>query len=39
LEETRPLALQYQALIAADVKSDTHKLYDFGAFDAVGPAV
>lgn len=27
-----PLAQQYQALIAADVKADTHKLYPLEAF-------
>jgi hypothetical protein len=30
-----PLATRYQALIAADVKTDTHKLYSFEDFDAV----
>jgi len=29
-----PIAMKYQALIAADVKSDTHKLYGFEGFDA-----
>ena len=29
-----PIATKYQALIAADVKSDTHKLYGFEGFDA-----
>jgi hypothetical protein len=31
-----PIALTYQALIAADVKSDTHKLYGFEDFNAAG---
>jgi hypothetical protein len=31
-ERLAPLAQQYQALIAADVESDTHKLYSFPAF-------
>jgi hypothetical protein len=29
-----PLATQYQALIAGDVKADTRKLYSFDAFQA-----
>jgi hypothetical protein len=32
-----PLATRYQALIAADVKADTHKLESFAAFEG-GPA-
>src|SRR4029079_5154649 len=28
------IALRYQALIAADVKADTHKLYGFDGFNA-----
>jgi hypothetical protein len=31
-----PIAMKYQALIAADVKSDAHKLYGFEGFDAAG---
>jgi hypothetical protein len=31
-----PIALRYQALIAADVKADTRKLYRFEEFDASG---
>lgn len=30
-----PIATRYQALIAADVRTDTHKLYGFEQFDAV----
>jgi spore coat protein CotH len=33
-----PLAAQYQALIAADVKADTRKIYSFAEFEA-GPAM
>jgi hypothetical protein len=32
-----PIALRYQALIAVDVKADTHKLYGFEGFDAASP--
>jgi len=32
-----PMALRYQALIGADVKSDTHKIDSFDRFDAARP--
>jgi hypothetical protein len=32
-----PIAARHQALIAADVKMDTRKLYGFESFDAAGP--
>ena len=31
-----PIALKYQALIAADVRSDAHRLYGLDNFDAAG---
>jgi hypothetical protein len=32
-----PLVTRYQALIASDVKTDTHKIYGFDEFDAASP--
>ena len=37
-KELEPIAAKYRALISADVKADTRKIYSFGAFET-GPAV
>jgi hypothetical protein len=36
-KQLEPIAAKYRALISADVKSDTRKIYSFSAFEA-GPA-